>query len=168
MHQRDAKHLIMETSMNVPKSEAGHNHTSSPTNSHVIAIRHTDKGTIRGIADVGRGPSAILKEFPGIQQPGQRASVSPRSRAWQGTEGKQDSVPLVELSGCRRGPLSRPSWKQGSVPREGVLMASPSIPHDRAACPLCDGLPADAYRRHWKHEAKAGVAYGILLQIPPP
>lgn len=40
-------------------------------------------------------------------------------------------------------------------------MAHRSLPHDSLACPFCDNVPADAYRRHWKHEAKAGAWHAI-------
>jgi hypothetical protein len=44
-------------------------------------------------------------------------------------------------------------------------MANRSLPHDSSACPLCDDVPSDAYRRHWKHEAKAGV-WHIIADTP--
>jgi hypothetical protein len=44
-------------------------------------------------------------------------------------------------------------------------MANRSLPHDSSACPLCDDVPFDAYRRHWKHEAKAGV-WHLIADVP--
>jgi hypothetical protein len=44
-------------------------------------------------------------------------------------------------------------------------MANRSLPHDSRACPLCDNVPSDAYRRHWKHEAKAG-AWHVMADAP--
>jgi hypothetical protein len=33
--------------------------------------------------------------------------------------------------------------------------------HDRASCHLCESVPAQAHRRHWKHEPKAGTWHVI-------
>jgi hypothetical protein len=44
-------------------------------------------------------------------------------------------------------------------------MANRSLPHDSSACPLCDDVPFDAYRRHWKHEAKASV-WHLIADVP--
>jgi hypothetical protein len=33
---------------------------------------------------------------------------------------------------------------------------SSSLQHDCASCHFCEVVPADAYRRHWKHQPKAG------------
>ena len=40
-------------------------------------------------------------------------------------------------------------------------MVNRSLPHDSRLCRFCDVAPADAYRRHWKHEPKAGVWHAI-------
>jgi hypothetical protein len=40
-------------------------------------------------------------------------------------------------------------------------MADRSFAHDSTACRFCNDIPADAYRRHWKHEAKAGAWHAI-------
>jgi hypothetical protein len=40
-------------------------------------------------------------------------------------------------------------------------MAKRGLSHDNTLCRFCDGVPADAYRRHWKHEAKAGAWHAI-------
>ncbi len=40
-------------------------------------------------------------------------------------------------------------------------MSNRSLPHESTACRFCDDVPVDAYRRHWKHEAKAGVWHAI-------
>jgi hypothetical protein len=35
-------------------------------------------------------------------------------------------------------------------------MSSYSLQHDNTSCSYCEEIPADAYRRHWKHQPKAG------------
>jgi hypothetical protein len=35
-------------------------------------------------------------------------------------------------------------------------MSSSSLQHDNASCRFCEEIPADAYRRPWKHEPKVG------------
>jgi Primase C terminal 1 (PriCT-1) len=53
-------------------------------------------------------------------------------------------------------------------------MADDRRPHDPTSCHLCKDVPAERYRRHWKHEAKAGawhvIADGpdLLARVPPP
>jgi DNA-binding cell septation regulator SpoVG len=88
--------------MNVSESASENNHTSSSTKIGVIASRHINKGTVRAITDVGLGLSLTLREFKVIQQPGQRAWVSPPSQEWQGTDGKRRFTPLIELTGSLR------------------------------------------------------------------
>jgi hypothetical protein len=51
-------------------------------------------------------------------------------------------------------------------------MAKRNLPHDSTACRFCDDIPADVYRRHWKHEAKAGIwhvladASNLMARLP--
>jgi DNA-binding cell septation regulator SpoVG len=85
--------------MSVPKPLSESNQTSSSSKIRVIAIRRVGKGPVRIIADIGLGPSLIIKELKIIQQPGQRAWVSPPQYEWQGTDGGRHFAPLVELSG---------------------------------------------------------------------
>lgn len=40
-------------------------------------------------------------------------------------------------------------------------MADNHVPHAYASCRLCEEPPLDTYRRHWKHEANAGVWHAI-------
>jgi DNA-binding cell septation regulator SpoVG len=65
----------------------------------VVTIKAVNKGSLRALVDIGLGPSLIVREFRVIQQPGQRAWVSPPTREWQGTDGKRHFAPLVELAG---------------------------------------------------------------------
>jgi hypothetical protein len=44
-------------------------------------------------------------------------------------------------------------------------MPSRSLQHDHASCRFCEDVPADAYRRHWKHQPKAG-RWHILADGP--
>ena len=37
--------------------------------------------------------------------------------------------------------------------------------HDPLSCPRCESVPPDTYRRHWKHEAKAG-AWHLIADGP--
>ena len=85
--------------MSISKPVLERNQTAASTMMRVIAIRGVNKGTVRTVVDVGLGASLIIKEFKVIQQPGQKAWVSPPSREWQGTGGKRHFAPLVELMG---------------------------------------------------------------------
>jgi hypothetical protein len=40
-------------------------------------------------------------------------------------------------------------------------MSSSSLQHDSASCALCEDVPPDAYRRHWKRERRAGYWHTI-------
>jgi hypothetical protein len=44
-------------------------------------------------------------------------------------------------------------------------MPEPTRPHDPLSCPRCESVPPDTYRRHWKHEAKAG-AWHVIADGP--
>jgi hypothetical protein len=40
-------------------------------------------------------------------------------------------------------------------------MSKKAFTHDPEACSMCERLPSETYRRHWKHEAKAGYWHVI-------
>src|SRR5687768_8349687 len=67
---------------------------------------------------------------------------------------------LLQLAGP-----SRPSWRRRNVPQEKAPMSCRNLHHESASCRFCEEVPPDAYRRHWKHERKAG-AWHVIADGP--
>lgn len=61
--------------------------------------RFTDKGSLKAIASVKIGKSLRIMGFRVIEQPNQKAWVSPPQNTWRDKEGKTKYSPVVELSG---------------------------------------------------------------------
>ena len=61
--------------------------------------RFSDKGNLKAFADIRLGRSVKVYGFRVVQQPGQKAWVSPPQRTWQGNDGKAKYAPIVELLG---------------------------------------------------------------------
>lgn len=61
--------------------------------------RFVDKGNLKALADVKVGKSLKIFGIRVIQQPNQRAYVSPPQRQWQDKDGKTRYAPMLELSG---------------------------------------------------------------------
>jgi DNA-binding cell septation regulator SpoVG len=62
--------------------------------------RFTDKGNLKAFADIKIGKSVRIFSMRVIQQPNQKAYVSPPQRSWQDKDGKTRYAPMVELSGA--------------------------------------------------------------------
>jgi hypothetical protein len=63
----------------------------------VLAVRPAARGNLRGFVDIRIGELTI-KDLRIIQQPGQRAWVSPPQKEWVKPDGTRGYVPLVEFS----------------------------------------------------------------------
>ena len=61
--------------------------------------RFTDKDNLKAFADVRLGLSIRVYGFRVIQQPPQKAWVSPPQRSWQGKDGTTKYAPIIELTG---------------------------------------------------------------------
>ena len=61
--------------------------------------RFEQAGNLKAFADVKIGKSLRVYGFRVVQQPGQKAWVSPPQRTWDGQDGKKKYSPIVELSG---------------------------------------------------------------------
>jgi DNA-binding cell septation regulator SpoVG len=67
---------------------------------HVFDMqRFSDKGNLKAFADVKVGKSLKIMGMRVIQQPNQKAYVSPPQRTWQDKNGITKYAPMVELSG---------------------------------------------------------------------
>ena len=64
----------------------------------VINVRQFDSGSLRASADVQLG-DILIKGFRVVQQPNQRAWISPPQREWVDENGKKHFAPIVTLSG---------------------------------------------------------------------
>ena len=71
--------------------------TESSGNIAVLTIRPAARGNLRGFADVRIG-ELVVKDLRVIQQPGQRAWVSPPQKEWLKPDGTRGYAPLVEFS----------------------------------------------------------------------
>lgn len=61
--------------------------------------RLVDKGNLKAFADVKVGKSLKMYGFRVVQQPNQKAWVSPPQRTWQDKNGITKYLPVIELSG---------------------------------------------------------------------
>ena len=68
----------------------------------VFDMQRFDKGNLKALADVRLGRSIRVYGFRGIQQPSQKAWVSPPQRSWEGVDGKTKYAPIIELTGNLR------------------------------------------------------------------
>jgi DNA-binding cell septation regulator SpoVG len=68
----------------------------------VLALRRVERGTLKASADVALGQNLTLYDLRVIQQPGQRAWVSPPQREWTDAQGQRRYTPLVDLRGDLR------------------------------------------------------------------
>jgi DNA-binding cell septation regulator SpoVG len=67
---------------------------------HVFNMeRFTDRGNLKAFADVKIGRSLKIFGCRVVQQPNQKAWVSPPQRTWQDKSGVTKYAPIVELSG---------------------------------------------------------------------
>lgn len=65
----------------------------------VFDMQRFEKGNLKALADVRLGRSIRVYGFRVIQQPEQKAWVSPPQRSWEGQDGKTKWAPIVELTG---------------------------------------------------------------------
>lgn len=73
--------------------------TRPPKRVEIFDMERFDKGNLKALAHVRLGRSIRVYGFRVIQQPGQKAWVSPPQRSWEGKDGKIKYAPIVELTG---------------------------------------------------------------------
>lgn len=65
----------------------------------VISLDFVEKGNLKAFADVKIGKSLRIFGFRIVQQPNQKAWVSPPQRTYEGKDGQPKYAPICELSG---------------------------------------------------------------------
>jgi DNA-binding cell septation regulator SpoVG len=82
-----------------PEQSAAQGQSKNPMKIHILHIHQAVGGNLRAFVDIQLGQSVVIHGFRVIQQPGQKAWVSPPQREYVGADGKPRYASIVELSG---------------------------------------------------------------------
>jgi DNA-binding cell septation regulator SpoVG len=83
----------------IPPANSQGKPKQTQSNIVILAVRKLTGGNLKAFVDVQLGPSVTIFGFRVIQQPGQKAYVSPPQREYTDQSGQKHYAPIVELTG---------------------------------------------------------------------
>ena len=89
----------MTHNSSIPQSTTEGKSKQTQSNIGILAVRKLTGGNLKAFIDVQLGPSVTIFGFRVIQQPGQKAYVSPPQREYTDQDGKKHYAPMLELTG---------------------------------------------------------------------